>query len=106
MDLSRWPATLHLVSADSLQGSFDHVVLPAGLTVHTLAGDVVVQATPICAGDIQASGGVDMDDLTQLLAQWGACSGTSGDCSGDLNGDGTVDVADLLMILSAWGPCE
>ena len=47
-----------------------------------------------------------MDDLTQLLAQWGACSGTSGDCSGDLNGDGTVDVADLLMILSAWGPCE
>ena len=53
-----------------------------------------------CPEDINGDGTVDVADLLDLLAAWGATSGPA-----DINGDGIVDVADLLLLLAAWGPC-
>ncbi|MBP27143.1 MAG: hypothetical protein QF781_05000 [Phycisphaerales bacterium] len=49
-------------------------------------------------GDINGDGLVGVDDLLQLLAAWGECSG----CPEDLDGDGFVGVNDLLAMLGAW----
>jgi hypothetical protein len=53
-----------------------------------------------CPADINGDGFVDVLDLLDLLAAWGAAGGPA-----DINGDGIVDVVDLLLLLSAWGPC-
>ena len=50
-----------------------------------------------CDGDINQDGGVDGEDLANVLAYWGQNSG------GDLNGDGTTDGQDLAMVLGNWG---
>ncbi len=49
-------------------------------------------------GDVTGDGIVDVLDLLELLADWGACGG----CPTDLTGDGVVDVLDLLAMLGAW----
>ena len=59
-----------------------------------------------CPGDLTYDAVVNGQDLTALLAKWGAC--TSDDptaCFADLDGDGTVGGTDLTIILSAWGNC-
>lgn len=50
--------------------------------------------------DINQDGTVDVVDLLEVLASWGACSGV---CIADINCDGAVDVVDLLQVLSKWG---
>jgi len=55
-----------------------------------------------CTGDLNGSGDVDVNDLLELIAQWGSC-GTI--CSADISGDGVVDVNDLLALIAAWGAC-
>ncbi|MFK7961818.1 MAG: hypothetical protein AB8G96_14985 [Phycisphaerales bacterium] len=55
-------------------------------------------AAPICPGDFNDSGDVDVPDLVFLLAFWN----TDG---ADLNGDGTTDTTDLIALLAVWGPC-
>ncbi|HRP62453.1 MAG TPA: S8 family serine peptidase [Phycisphaerales bacterium] len=57
--------------------------------------------TPACAGDLDNSGAVDVQDLLILLGAWGPCNG----CAADLDNSGSVDVQDLLILLGAWGPC-
>ena len=47
-------------------------------------------------GDINGDGSVTVDDLLQLLAEYGSCTG----CSSDLNGDLETDVNDLLELLT------
>jgi hypothetical protein len=56
------------------------------------------EATATCDGDLDGSGGVDVNDLLALLSDFG---GT--DASSDLDDSGTVDVNDLLALLSAFG---
>ena len=51
-------------------------------------------------GDTNDDGIVNVQDLLELLNQWGQCSG---DCSADFNGDQMVDVTDLLTMLANWG---
>ena len=48
-------------------------------------------------GDINADGVVDVDDLLQLLSEFGNCNGG---CASDLDGDGDTDVNDLLELLN------
>ena len=48
-------------------------------------------------GDINSDGVVNVDDLLQLLSEFGNCNG---DCASDLDGDGDSDVNDLLELLS------
>ncbi|HRQ75127.1 MAG TPA: hypothetical protein PK098_04330 [Phycisphaerales bacterium] len=63
------------------------------------AGSVV--QPPVCLGDLNNSGAVDVQDLLILLGAWGPCPG----CPADLNNSGAVDVQDLLILLGAWGAC-
>ncbi|MHC4949213.1 MAG: reprolysin-like metallopeptidase [Planctomycetota bacterium] len=57
---------------------------------------------PPCPADtsVPEDGVVDVADLLEVLADWGATGGFS-----DVNGDGIVDVTDLLTVLADWGPC-
>jgi hypothetical protein len=50
-------------------------------------------------GDINGDGVVDVEDLLQMLGEWGDCPAP---CPEDLDGDGDVDVDDLLILLSNW----
>lgn len=56
-----------------------------------------------CAGDLNNSGAVDIEDLLIVLTAFGC----SGDCPIDLNNDGNTTSADVLIMLSAFGnPCN
>ncbi|UCD75694.1 MAG: beta-propeller fold lactonase family protein [Phycisphaerales bacterium] len=50
-------------------------------------------------GDVNCDGVVDIDDVFEVLANWGACE----DCPADVNGDGVVDIDDLFEVLYYWG---
>jgi subtilisin family serine protease len=53
-----------------------------------------------CDGDVNGDGVVGVNDLLEVIDQWGNAGG-----SGDVNGDGTVGINDLLAVIDAWGPC-
>jgi hypothetical protein len=56
-----------------------------------------------CAGDLDNSGAVDIEDLLIVLTSFGC----SGGCPVDLNNDGNTTAADVLILLSAFGnPCN
>ena len=67
--------------------------------IDCLEGDVAT--TP--QGDANNDGSVNVQDLLELLSQWGQCSG---DCSADFNGDQMVDVTDILTMLANWGQAQ
>lgn len=50
-----------------------------------------------CTGDLDGSGQINLEDLTILLASFGADNG------GDVNGDGQTTLADLTIVLSNFG---
>ena len=54
---------------------------------------------PDVSADLDGDGNVGVEDLLDLVSQWGECPG----CPGDLNGDGVVDVEDLLILIGQWG---
>ena len=56
---------------------------------------------PECPADFDMDGGVDVDDLLTIIANYSQ-PGTPY----DLDGDGAVDVDDLLELISAFGPCS
>ena len=64
--------------------------------IDCLEGDVVTAPN----GDANGDGSVNVQDLLELLTQWGQCSGS---CSADFNGDQSVNVMDLLIMLENWG---
>jgi hypothetical protein len=53
-------------------------------------------------GDADGDCDVDLDDLGQLLANYGATSGASYE-DGNFDRDGDVDQADLGILLSQFG---
>ncbi len=57
-----------------------------------------------CTADIDGSGNclVGLNDLAQLLGNYGTTSGASHD-DGDLDGDGDVDLSDLAALLGQYG---
>ncbi|MEE2681734.1 MAG: hypothetical protein VX641_05105, partial [Planctomycetota bacterium] len=58
-----------------------------------------IPASKAIPGDLNLDGAVDGQDLTLLLAGWGACDG----CIEDITADGLVNGADLTILLSNWG---
>jgi hypothetical protein len=52
-----------------------------------------------CTGDIDHNGEVNVDDMLDVLGNWGL-SGPA-----DINQSGVTDIDDLLILLSSWGPC-
>ena len=61
--------------------------------------------TSFCAGDIDASGVVNVTDILDLIADFGPCNGIDS-CFSDLNNDGQVNVSDILMLIGNWGECQ
>ena len=55
-----------------------------------------------CYADVNGDQTVDVQDMTELILNWGACPG----CPSDVNGDGVVNVSDLTDLILAWGPCD
>ncbi|MHC4908638.1 MAG: dockerin type I domain-containing protein [Planctomycetota bacterium] len=53
-----------------------------------------------CTGDVNIDGVVDVQDLVEVILQWGSPGGPA-----DVNGDGIVDVQDLVEVILAWGTC-
>jgi hypothetical protein len=69
----------------------------------TFTGEIVADADsqPMpCAGDVDGSGVVDVEDLVDVILQWG-----SADAAADINDDGVVDVEDLVLLILNWGAC-
>lgn len=81
--IGRWLFHCHLFHHASLGMITDLVVLPP------------------CAGDADADGTVNTDDLLLVLGAWGTRSAAA-----DANLDGRVDFIDLLSTLSRWGACD
>ena len=54
-----------------------------------------------CLGDINDDGSITVDDLLELLGEFG--QDCSSGCPSDLNDDGAVDVNDLLELLGVFG---
>jgi hypothetical protein len=55
-----------------------------------------------CLGDTDGSGQVNVDDLVNVILDWG----TDGSANGtDVNNDGIVGVDDLLLIILGYGDC-
>jgi len=71
----------------------------ASIAVLSFPGSASAQTA--CAADLNGDGVVSANDLSELLAHWGAC----GPCVGDLNGDAQIDGLDLGVLLERWGPC-
>ena len=55
---------------------------------------------PPCEGDLDGDDQVAVDDILELLSQWG------GSGSADLDQDGQVAVDDVLLMLQNWGACD
>ena len=51
-----------------------------------------------CSADIDGDGVVDIQDVLQILSDWGS-SGS------DVNGEGITNILDLLVAISQWGDC-
>ena len=65
------------------------------------AGIFLGPETPPCPEDVNGDGTIGVDDILQIIAEWGDCPG----CLGDVDGNDVVDVNDLLAVISAWGDC-
>ena len=66
-----------------------------------LGGNTVDNDCQDCVADITGDGTVGVDDMLDLISNFGPCGG----CAADVNGDGIVGVDDILIVLSAWGDC-
>jgi hypothetical protein len=63
-----------------------------------------------CPGDIAGNGDgpdgtVDVDDLLEVINNWGDNPSTAGDAAPAPCGNGVIDVDDLLAIINNWGAC-
>ncbi|HWB19123.1 MAG TPA: dockerin type I repeat-containing protein [Phycisphaerales bacterium] len=63
-----------------------------------LSMNVQVSDTPVAAGDVNGDGHVNIDDLTQIILQWGPCSF----CPADVNADNVVNIDDLTQVILDW----
>lgn len=61
----------------------------------------------VCQGDVDGSGEVDIDDIFQILANWGPCQHDSPDeYPADVDFSCSVDIDDLFAALGNWGECD
>lgn len=66
--------------------------IPASAWWHDVAGTT-------CSEDVNGDGEVGVDDLLQIIGNWGPCNG----CDADVDGSGDVGVDDVLAVLGRWG---
>ena len=58
---------------------------------------------PMCPGDANQSGAVDIDDLVLVITSWGQ---TGAHVPADVTHNGVVDIDDLVQVITAWGACR
>ena len=58
---------------------------------------------PGCDGDTNGDDLVNVSDLLQVIAVWGANCNIGNGCDEDIDGSGFVDVGDLLLVIANWG---
>ncbi|MHC5027468.1 MAG: FG-GAP-like repeat-containing protein [Planctomycetota bacterium] len=56
----------------------------------------------LCPADINEDGNVNVEDMVEVILNWGPCDGP---CASDVTGDGFVNVEDLVQVVLAWGNC-
>ena len=56
--------------------------------------------TDPCPADLDGDGVVEVDDVLEVLSNYGSSNG-----EGDVDGDGVSDVNDVLAVINGWGPC-
>ncbi|MCH2132484.1 MAG: S8 family serine peptidase [Phycisphaerales bacterium] len=74
-------------------------VVESGVDAFTVEYIECDPGTP-CLADLDGNGTVDVNDLLEIIAQFGQPG------SGDIDGDGLVDTDDLLFAISEWGDCD
>ena len=68
----------------------------------TVAALIPGPPPPVCPGDTDGSGVVDVNDLNNIILDWG----TDGSAhQADVDGSGVVDVGDLVEVILGWGAC-
>ena len=105
---SQWTFT-RADTEESTKGKITDFVMyedPGKIEPDTGIGSKGTEATErsqsVCdSEDLDCDGVVDVDDLLELLSQYGECPDPT-DCRGDLDQDGDVDVDDLLTLLAAY----
>jgi hypothetical protein len=60
-------------------------------------------APPFCLGNANGDGLVDFDDITAVLANWGAMTLPGLGSPGDADNNGSVDFDDITAVLANWG---
>ena len=65
-----------------------------------VSDDPFAVVASLCVGDLNDDGVVDVTDLLDVIAEWGALKSPA-----DINFDGVVDVTDLLIVVANWGKC-
>ena len=95
-----------IFGAGDVSGSgTQEIVTVSAATSFTRSGVQLLERRPVdgaCQGDANGDGVVDIEDLLDLIEDWG-CVGKA--CAADFNGDGIVNIDDLLVLFSDWGPC-
>jgi hypothetical protein len=79
-------------------------------------GEIVLNITPLgcpppvgrcctegCLVDTDGNASIDVDDLINVILDWGTDGSANG---GDINGSGLVDVDDLVSIILNFGECD
>jgi hypothetical protein len=67
-----------------------------------IAGSVTVTAIPPCEGDTDGNGFVDIDDIVNVVLDFGTDGATNG---GDADGSGFVDIDDIVLVVLNFGTC-
>ncbi|MBG84644.1 MAG: hypothetical protein CMJ40_08875 [Phycisphaerae bacterium] len=83
-------------------GQDDLVTIGSSSLLNGVGSSLDVRALCPCYGDSNCDGSVDIEDLLDVLGDYG-CSGV---CHADINTDGLVDIEDLLVIISQWNACS
>ena len=55
-----------------------------------------------CPADTNDDGKVDIDDIVNVVLDWGTDGSGNG---GDANGDGVVNIDDIVAVVLTFGPC-
>ncbi len=79
---------------------------------YTLSGGFFlgqVNSPPSCPGDTNGDGDVDVNDLNNVILDWGTDGSANGgdltDATGTGPPDGIVNVNDLNAVVVGWGKC-